>query len=78
MVSDSMNSPATHSKDPIQRLVDEFRRLPGIGPKSAQRLVFHLLKRPDEEAKGLAEALIALKENLGLCGVCNNISDVDP
>lgn len=78
MGSDSANAPAAHSKDPIQRLTDEFRRLPGIGPKSAQRLVFHLLKRPEEDARALAEALIALKESLTLCGVCNNISDVDP
>ena len=78
MDSDGLKHPVALPKDPIQRLVDEFRRLPGIGPKSAQRLVFHLLKRPDEDARSLAEALIALKESLHLCGVCNNISDVDP
>ncbi|MFZ0426539.1 MAG: recombination mediator RecR [Acidobacteriota bacterium] len=78
MESDALRHPAAPPKDPIQRLVDEFRRLPGIGPKSAQRLVFHLLKRPDEDAQALAEALIALKESLRLCGLCNNISDVDP
>ena len=65
-------------KDPIQTLVDEFRKMPGIGPKSAQRIVFHLLKRPDDESRSLAEAIVKLKERLCLCGVCNNISDVDP
>ncbi len=65
-------------KDPIQTLVDEFRKLPGIGPKSAQRIVFHLLKRPDDTSRALAEAIINLKARLCLCSVCNNISDVDP
>ncbi len=78
MASERVGTPGTRPKDPVQRLVDEFRRLPGIGPKSAQRLVFHLLKRPDDEARSLAEALIALKENLQLCSVCNNITDLDP
>jgi recombination protein RecR len=65
-------------KDPIQRLIEEFRRLPGIGPKSAQRLVFHLLKRPDDECRSLAESIVQLKEKLRLCGVCNNVSHLDP
>lgn len=78
MGSEEKGASTISSKDPIQRLVDEFRRLPGIGPKSAQRLVFHLLKRPDDDARALADALISLKENLQLCSECNNISDVDP
>ena len=64
--------------EPIARLVREFSRLPGIGPKSAQRLTYHLLSNPDEEAKALAEAILALKENLNLCSVCFNITDCDP
>jgi recombination protein RecR len=52
--------------------------MPGIGPKSAQRIVFHLLKRPDDESRSLAEAIVNLKERLCLCSVCNNISDLDP
>lgn len=68
----------TEEKDPIQRLIDELRQLPGIGPKSAQRVVFHLLKRPDEESRRLAEAITELKARLRLCSTCNNIADRDP
>jgi recombination protein RecR len=60
---------------PLQRLIDEFRRLPGIGQKSAQRLAFHVLRSPREHAAGLAAALIDVKDNLGFCALCNNISD---
>jgi recombination protein RecR len=62
---------------PLQRLIDEFRRLPGIGQKSAQRLAFHVLRRPREEAARLAEALLDVKDNLGICTECNNISDAE-
>lgn len=65
-------------KDPIQRLMDEFKRLPGVGPKSAQRMVFHLLKQPEDVCRELAEAVIALKESVRLCSVCNNLTDIDP
>jgi len=65
-------------KNPIEILIDELKRLPGIGSKSAQRLVFHLLKRPDDECRRLAEAILQLKEKLTLCTQCNDISDVDP
>lgn len=65
-------------KDPIQALIDEFKKLPGIGPKSAQRVVFHLLKQPEDEAFELAQAIIRLKESLTLCSTCNNITDIDP
>jgi len=64
--------------EPVARLVREFNKLPGIGPKSAQRLTYYLLRRPDEEAKVLAEAILALKENLSLCSTCFNITDCDP
>ncbi|HEY7338403.1 MAG TPA: recombination mediator RecR [Bryobacteraceae bacterium] len=60
---------------PLQRLIDEFRRLPGIGQKSAQRLAFHVLKTPRDDAQRLAEALLDVKDNLGICAQCNNISD---
>lgn len=60
---------------PLQRLIDEFRRLPGIGQKSAQRLAFHVLRAPRDHAAGLAAALIEVKDNLGFCAECNNISD---
>jgi recombination protein RecR len=62
---------------PLQRLIDEFRRLPGIGQKSAQRLAFHVLRASREHAAGLAEALLDVKDNLGICAECNNISDAE-
>jgi recombination protein RecR len=60
--------------EPLARLIQEFRRLPGIGQKSAQRLAFHLLRAPRQDAERLAAAALDVKDKLGLCGVCNNIS----
>ncbi|MGI8775337.1 MAG: recombination mediator RecR [Actinomycetota bacterium] len=60
---------------PVQDLIDEFARLPGIGPKSAQRVVFHLLKLPDPDAARLAEAIRLMKERARLCDRCFNVSD---
>ncbi|HLV00174.1 MAG TPA: recombination mediator RecR [Acidobacteriota bacterium] len=65
-------------RDPIQALIDNFKKLPGIGPKSAQRIVFYLLKQPEELSFELAQAIIHLKESLILCSTCNNITDTDP
>lgn len=62
---------------PLQRLIDEFKRLPGIGQKSAQRLAFHVLRNPRDSAARLANALLDVKDNLGICAVCNNISDAE-
>jgi recombination protein RecR len=62
---------------PLQRLIDEFRRLPGIGQKSAQRLAFHVLRLPRDNAANLAAALLDVKDNLGICAECNNISDAE-
>jgi recombination protein RecR len=59
----------------LRRLIDELGRLPGIGPKSAQRIAFHLLKVPDEDARRLAEAIIEVKEKTALCAVCLNIAE---
>ena len=64
--------------DPLTRLIEELVRLPGIGPKSAQRLAFHLLKTPREHTDRLIEALRDVKERVTYCSVCNNITDVDP
>jgi recombination protein RecR len=64
--------------EPIANLIGEFSKLPGIGPKSAQRLVYYLLRNSDEEAKALAEAILHLKEKIGLCSICFNITDCDP
>jgi len=62
---------------PLQRLIEEFRRLPGIGQKSAQRLAFHVLRTPRDNAANLASALLEVKDNLGICAECNNIADSD-
>jgi recombination protein RecR len=61
--------------EPLARLVEEFRRLPGIGQKSAQRIAFHLLRASKEDAFRLAQALVDVKEKLQLCAICNNVSD---
>jgi len=63
---------------PISRLIEEFNRLPGIGPKTAQRLAYHLLQAPAEKSRDLAEAIISIKQNLRLCSICLNITDTDP
>ena len=60
---------------PVQDLIDALRRLPGIGSKSAQRLAFHLLKAPAEDAHGLADAIIAAKEKVAICRQCFNVSE---
>lgn len=62
----------------IARLVDAFHRLPGIGPKSAQRLAYHILRSSEAEARELAEALVEVKERTVLCSQCQQISDSDP
>src|ERR1700752_1228251 len=62
---------------PLQRLIDEFRRLPGIGQKSAQRLAFHVLRASRDDAARLAAALTDGKDKLGICAECNNISDAE-
>ena len=64
--------------DPLTRLIEELVRLPGIGPKGAQRLAFHLLKTPREFTDRLIEALRDVKERVTYCSVCNNITDTDP
>jgi len=62
----------------MARLIDELKKLPGIGSKSAQRMAFHILRSSDEDAEGLAMAIRDLKASLRLCSVCNNITDLDP
>ena len=64
--------------DPLTRLIEELQRLPGIGPKGAQRLAFHMLKTPREQTERLVEALRDVKERVTYCSICNNITDVDP
>jgi recombination protein RecR len=64
--------------EPMARLIEELKKLPGIGTKSAQRLAFHVLRSPGEDAEALAVAIREVKQHLRLCSVCNNITDVDP
>jgi recombination protein RecR len=62
---------------PVARLIEAFNRLPGVGPKTAQRLTYHVLRSPTDEARALAEALVAVKEQVAYCSTCWNITDVD-
>ena len=64
--------------EPLARLVEQLQKLPGIGAKGAQRLAFHLLRNPREDAERLCDAIRDVKERVTYCSVCNNITDVDP
>jgi recombination protein RecR len=68
----------TSTPEPIQRLIEAFHRLPGVGPKSAQRLAYHMLRAPEQEARALADALLDVKRRIHLCSVCMNITEQDP
>jgi recombination protein RecR len=63
---------------PMARLIEELKKLPGVGTKSAQRFAFHILRGSDEDAGALADAVRGLKAGLRLCSICNNVTDVDP
>ena len=63
---------------PVEELIAELKKLPGIGSKSAQRLAFHIVRASSGEARGLAEAILSVTESIGYCSVCYNITDVDP
>ena len=62
----------------MARLIEELKKLPGVGTKSAQRYAFHILRSTDEDAAALAEAVRGLKASLRLCSICNNVTDIDP
>jgi recombination protein RecR len=64
--------------EPMARLIEELKKLPGIGSKSAQRLAFHILRASNEDAEALAAAVHDVKASLRLCSICNNITDIDP
>ncbi len=64
--------------EPMARLIDELKKLPGVGSKSAQRLAFHILRSNEDDANALALAIQDVKASLRLCSVCNNITDIDP
>jgi recombination protein RecR len=73
-----MNEPLGAAPPPVAKLIEEFHKLPGVGPKSAQRLTYHLLRIPPEDALALAHAIIELKEKTVLCSVCQNVTESDP
>ena len=64
--------------EPVARLIDELNKLPGIGPKSAARLAFYLLRSPKEQTQALAEAILDMKERIVFCSICFNITEEDP
>ncbi len=64
--------------EPMARLIEELKKLPGVGAKSAQRYAFHILRSSDDDANALADAVRVLKTSLRLCSICNNVTDVDP
>ena len=69
---------STRFAEPMARLIDELRKLPGVGTKSAQRFAFHILRSSNEDANALSGAIQHLKQQLRLCSKCNNITDIDP
>ncbi len=73
MISDGIPAAA-----PVSRLVDEFHKLPGIGPKTAQRLTYFRVRMPEDQARSLAEAIVAVKDRIILCSRCYNITESDP
>ncbi|HET8667770.1 MAG TPA: recombination mediator RecR [Terriglobales bacterium] len=64
--------------EPMARLIEELKKLPGVGSKSAQRLAFHILRSSERDAEALADAIREIRAKLRLCSVCNNITDIDP
>jgi len=73
-----LNQDSVPATDAISKLVREFNKLPGIGPKSAQRITYYLLRASEEQARLLAEALLSLKQKINLCSTCYNVTESDP
>jgi recombination protein RecR len=73
-----LNENSQPTAEPINRLISEFNKLPGIGPKSAQRIAFHLLRASEENARDLANAVLAVKSQITLCSSCFNVTDSNP
>ena len=73
-----MNQEPVPTADAVSKLIQELNKLPGIGPKSAQRLAFHLLRAPEEQASLLADAILSVKQKTRLCSLCLNVTDTDP
>jgi recombination protein RecR len=74
----ALNQGLISTAEAINKLIQEFNKLPGIGPKSAQRLTYYLLRAPNEQAKLLAEAILSVKQKTKLCSVCFNVTESDP
>jgi recombination protein RecR len=73
-----MDQSLTPTVGAVSKLIQELNKLPGVGPKSAQRLAYYLLRAPEEQAKLLAEAILSVKQKTKLCSICFNITDADP
>jgi len=73
-----LNEGLAPTTEAINKLIQEFNRLPGIGPKSAQRLTYYLLRAPEEQARLLAEAILSVKQKITLCSICFNVTESDP
>ena len=73
-----MNQGTVQGADAIGRLIQELNKLPGIGPKSAQRLAYYLMRAPQEQAIQLADAILSIKQKIRLCSICFNVTDADP
>ena len=77
-MNDSTGGPSPSTAPPVARLIEALHRLPGIGPKSAQRLTYYLLRAPEAEARALAQAVVELKEKIIFCSTCQNVTENDP
>jgi len=73
-----LSQETTPTTDTVSRLIQELNKLPGIGPKSAQRLAYYLLRAPEEQARLLAEAILSVRQETRLCSICFNVTDSDP
>ena len=74
----ALNQGLSPTAEPIQKLIQELNRLPGIGPKSAQRLAYHLLRAPEEQSRLLADAILSVKQQITLCSTCFDVTASDP
>ena len=73
-----MNHSLVPTAEAVYKLIEELNKLPGIGPKSAQRLAYYLLRAPEEQARLLAEAILSVKQKISLCSICFNVTESDP
>ena len=73
-----MNQNLISTTEAVSKLIQELNKLPGIGPKSAQRLTYYLLRAPEEQARLLAEAILSVKQRVTLCSICFNVTESDP